>query len=67
MASNITPGQLRSLIKKERNRLNEYRDADFKKGRVNHSAATDDALSRLLLLQELLEKGAAGENDTLDL
>lgn len=50
----LSPAKLRELRHKERKRLEECRTADFKKGRVTHSAATDDALSRFLLLDELL-------------
>lgn len=63
MAASITPRQLRALLKRERKRLNDCRESDFKKGRVNHSAATDDALSRYLLLEELLDKGGAAAQD----
>lgn len=51
----ITLADIKKLRKREAQRLSECRDADFKKGRVTHSAATDDSLSRLLLLDELLE------------
>ena len=52
----LTAAQLREMRKKERARLEEQREKDFTRGRVTHSAATDDALSRLLLLDELLEE-----------
>lgn len=54
-AAVYTVAQLRAMRKKERERLEECRGKDFAKGRVTHSAATDDSLSRLLLLDELIE------------
>lgn len=53
---NITVAQLLALRKKERKRLDECREKDFAKGRVTHSAATDDALSRMLMVDELLDE-----------
>lgn len=76
----ITRAQLRAKLRAETKRLRECRDRDFGKGRVTHSAATDDALSRVLLLEELLageleleetssagKRAPAGNNATLDL
>lgn len=54
-ANSYTPSQLKALRKKEAQRLSECRERDFKKGRVTHSAETDDSLSRLLLLDQLLD------------
>lgn len=51
---NLTVAHLAALHKKERARLQEAREKDFAKGRVTHSAATDDALSRMLMVDELL-------------
>lgn len=58
-AQQLTVAQLKALRKTERKRLDECREKDFAKGRVTHSAATDDALSRLLLLDQLIEELAA--------
>ena len=55
MANSVTAAQLLAYRKKEAQRLQECRERDFQSGRVTHSAATDDSLSRLLLLDELLE------------
>lgn len=63
MTKTISPAKLRELRQKERKRLEECRDADFRKGRVTHSAATDDALSRFLLLDDLLSGSAAAEKE----
>lgn len=51
----LTLSQLRALRRKERKRLRESREKDFGKGRVTHSSETDDALSRVLLLDELID------------
>lgn len=53
--ADYTKNKLVELRQLERNRLQDFRKLDFKMGRVNHSAATDDALSRLLLLEQLIE------------
>lgn len=46
---------LRKLLKEERQKLRECRKKDFEENRARYSAASEDAVSRVLVLEELLE------------
>jgi hypothetical protein len=58
---NLPLAELLKLRTLERKRLDEYRQKDFERGRVTHSAATDDALSRMLLVDDLITELEEGE------
>lgn len=51
----IELSELRRDLKRERDRLRQCRRDDYKQKRVNYSAETHDALSRVLLLEDLIE------------
>lgn len=63
---------VRNALKLEKKKLRENRARDFKDNRARFSAATEDSVSRVLMLEELLD-GSAGEeappskDGTLDL
>jgi hypothetical protein len=74
----IEAATIRRVLKVEKKRLRERRQADFDDNRARSSAASEDALSRVLMLEELLdggdaialadeEAGAPGGNKSLDL
>lgn len=56
---------IRRTLKAEKKKLRENRARDFKDNRARFSAASEDSVSRVMMLEELLE--APGTDDTLDL
>lgn len=46
---------VRAMLKREKKKLLERRDRDFEDNRARPSAATEDSVSRVLVLEELLE------------
>lgn len=62
--SGIDSRHVRAVLKREKKKLNEHRARDLEKNRARFSAGTEDAVSRVLMLEELL---SAGEDGTLDL
>lgn len=60
---------VRRVLKHEKKRLRACREKDFEDNRARSSAATEDALSRVLMIEELLDgsAGAASANEALDL
>lgn len=73
----IETATLRKVLKHEKKTLRLCRSKDFEDNRARSSAATEDALSRVLMLEELLDGSAVGlshedtsapgDNNTLDL
>jgi hypothetical protein len=49
------------VLKAEKKKLREHRARDFEDNRARFSAATEDAVSRVLMLEELLD-GTAGQS-----
>ena len=64
---NLDSRQVRAVLKAEKRKLRENRARDFKDNRARFSAATEDAVSRVLMLEELLDGSAPGEDNALDL
>lgn len=64
---NIDTATVRRALKLAKKKLREFRSRDFKENRARFSAATEDAVSRVLMLEELLDGTAAGEDGALDL
>jgi hypothetical protein len=74
----IDSATLRAFLKAEKKRLRELRARDFDDNRARFSAASEDAVSRVLVLEELLDGavllaekrepgGTSPGNDSLDL
>jgi len=57
----IDASTVRRALKAEKKKLREHRARDFKDNRARFSAATEDSVSRVLVLEELLDGGIAGE------
>jgi hypothetical protein len=64
---NIDAKHVRSVLKAEKKRLRQHRARDFEDNRARFSAATEDAVSRVLMLEELLDGSAPSEDGALDL
>jgi hypothetical protein len=69
---NIDTATVRRALKLAKKKLREFRGRDFKENRARFSAATEDAVSRVLMLEELLDgtadqEAAAGDNGALHL
>lgn len=75
---NLDTALVRRVLKAEKKKLREHRARDFEDNRARFSAATEDAVSRVLMLEELLdghavalpdkpEAGAPRGDNTLDL
>jgi hypothetical protein len=70
--SDFTRAQIRGILKREKKLLKERRAKDFEDNRARYSAATEDAVSRVMMLEDLLEGDlepdeAPRGNDSLDL
>lgn len=55
MANSIEVATIVSVLAVERKRLRTCRAHDFETNRARSSAATEDAISRVLMLEELLD------------
>lgn len=65
---NIDTSTVRRALKLAKKKLREFRERDFKENRARFSAATEDAVSRVLMLEELLDGHAApGQDNPLNL
>lgn len=64
---NIDAATIRRALKLEKKKLRQHRATDFESNRARFSAASEDAVSRVLMLEELLDGTAAGEDDSLNL
>lgn len=51
----ITEESVRKMLALEKKKLREHRKRDFEENRARFSAATEDAVARVLVLEELLE------------
>jgi hypothetical protein len=58
VSTSIKTELVRKVLERERTRLRKCRAHDFETNRARSSAATEDALSRVLVLEELLDPGA---------
>lgn len=54
MSSQLNARTVRQQLIRERENLRQARKRDFKENRARFSAATEDAVSRVLMLEELL-------------
>lgn len=63
----IDAGTVRRALKLAKKKLREHRARDFEENRARFSAASEDAVSRVLVLEELLDGSATGADDSLDL
>lgn len=64
---NIDSKHVRAVLKAEKRKLRDNRARDFKDNRARFSAATEDSVSRVLMLEELLDGSAPSEDGALDL
>jgi hypothetical protein len=55
----IDANTVRQRLELEKKRLRDRRKQDHDDNRARHSAATEDAVSRVLMLEDLLEGEAA--------
>lgn len=60
MSTRIDANAVRRMLKAARKTLRDRRAKDFEANRARYSAATEDAVSRVLVLEDLLE-GAGDE------
>lgn len=60
---NLDSKHVRAVLKQEKRKLRDARERDFKDNRARFSAATEDAVSRVLMLEELLDGSAATSAD----
>ncbi len=75
MSQQIAVATIRNVLKNERKKLRERRQKDFDQNRARSSYATENAIARVLVLEELLDgsiTGKSGEptpapDDSLDL
>lgn len=51
----IDADTVKRALKSERKKLREHRKRDFEENRARFSAATEDAVARVLMLEEILE------------
>lgn len=51
----LNANTVRAMLKREKKTLRERRAKDFDDNRARYSAATEDSVSRVLVLEELLE------------
>lgn len=51
----IDVATIRSILKSEKKKLRERRARDFEDNRARPSAATEDSVSRVLMLEDLLD------------
>jgi hypothetical protein len=58
----IDTALVRRALKAEKKKLRERRKQDFDENRARFSAASEDSVSRVLMLEELLD-GTAGEEE----
>lgn len=58
----IDTALVRRALKAEKKKLRERRKQDFDENRARFSAASEDSVSRVLMLEELLD-GSAGEEE----
>lgn len=58
----IDTALVRRALKREKKKLREARARDFEENRARFSAASEDSVSRVLMLEELLD-GTAGEEE----
>ncbi len=54
---------VRRVLKAEKKRLRDRREKDFEENRARSSAASEDALSRVLMLEDLLDGNAVALAD----
>ncbi len=64
---NLDAASVRRALKLEKKKLREHRARDFKDNRARFSAATEDAVSRVMMLEDLLDGSATPSDDSLDL
>jgi hypothetical protein len=55
----IDTATVRRMLKLEKKKLRERREQDFDNNRARYSAASEDSVSRVLMLEELLATATA--------